>query len=124
MLVSATKGATGHLLGAAGAVEAAFTVLTLARGVPPPTLNLDQPEPNSMGYEHVVLGRARGEGRPLRAALCNAFGFGGMNASALFVAIGARETRCDTTASCWDAGQQVTGKSGFQDAKFKVRPGI
>ena len=92
MLVSATKGATGHLLGAAGAVEAAFTVLTLARGVLPPTLNLEQPEPDSMGFEHVVLGRTMEEGRPLRAALCNAFGFGGMNASALFVAIGERDT--------------------------------
>ena len=87
LLVSSTKGATGHLLGAAGAVEAAFTVLALSRGTPPPTINLDHPDPDGLGFEHVRLGAPAGAtARPLRAALSNSFGFGGVNGSALFVA--------------------------------------
>lgn len=88
LLVSSTKGATGHLLGAAGAAEAAFTVLAIAEGRVPPTLNLLQPEPAGLAFEHVMphetgpLGRMCLPG--LRAALCNSFGFGGMNASVLF----------------------------------------
>ena len=80
LLVSSTKGATGHLLGAAGAAEAVFTVLALRDGVAPPTLNLDDPDPPADGFEHV---RAAAE-RPLRAALSNSFGFGGMNAAVAF----------------------------------------
>ncbi|MFD8594337.1 beta-ketoacyl-[acyl-carrier-protein] synthase family protein [Kitasatospora sp. NPDC059646] len=75
--VSSTKGATGHLLGAAGAVEAAVTALAVARGLLPPTLNLDEPDP-ACDLDHV-----RGAARPavLRAALSNAFAFGGHNTS-------------------------------------------
>jgi 3-oxoacyl-[acyl-carrier-protein] synthase II len=78
--VSSTKGATGHLLGAAGAVEAAFCVLALAGGVLPPTLNLDQPDP-AHGLDH-VRGAARHS--PLRAVLSNSFAFGGHNLSLVF----------------------------------------
>ncbi|KIQ65342.1 beta-ketoacyl synthase [Kitasatospora griseola] len=78
--VSSTKGATGHLLGAAGAVEAAVTALAVARGLLPPTLNLDDPDP-ACALDHV-----RGAARPvrLRAALSNAFAFGGHNTSLVF----------------------------------------
>jgi 3-oxoacyl-[acyl-carrier-protein] synthase II len=78
--VSSTKGATGHLLGASGAVEAAFSVLALAGGVLPPTLNLDRPDP-AHGLDHV-----RGAARhgPLRAVLSNSFAFGGHNLSLVF----------------------------------------
>ncbi|MFE9425645.1 beta-ketoacyl-[acyl-carrier-protein] synthase family protein [Kitasatospora sp. NPDC006697] len=78
--VSSTKGATGHLLGAAGAVEAAFTALAVARGLLPPTLNLGDPDP-ACDLDHV-----RGAARPavLRAALSNAFAFGGHNTSLVF----------------------------------------
>ncbi|WP_081951904.1 beta-ketoacyl-[acyl-carrier-protein] synthase family protein [Kitasatospora phosalacinea] len=78
--VSSTKGATGHLLGAAGAVEAAVTALAVARGLLPPTLNLDEPDP-ACDLDHV-----RGAARParLRAALSNAFAFGGHNTSLVF----------------------------------------
>ena len=69
-------------------MEAVFTVLALSRGVIPPTLNLETPDPAGLGFEHVRLGSTPLGGRPLRAALCNSFGFGGMNASALFVAPG------------------------------------
>ncbi|WP_042438018.1 beta-ketoacyl-[acyl-carrier-protein] synthase family protein [Streptacidiphilus albus] len=78
--VSSTKGATGHLLGAAGAVEAAITALAVARSLLPPTVNLDQPDP-VCALDHV-----RGAARPaeLRAALSNAFAFGGHNTSLVF----------------------------------------
>jgi 3-oxoacyl-[acyl-carrier-protein] synthase II len=88
LLVSSTKGATGHLLGAAGAAEAAFTVLAIAHGRVPATLNLLQPHPAGLAFEHVMPGETGPLGRmclpELRAALCNSFGFGGMNASVLF----------------------------------------
>lgn len=80
--VSSTKGATGHLLGAAGAVEAAFTVLALKHGVAPPTCNLEQPEPALLPL--LVAGQAAQLPEGPRAVMCNSFGFGGTNASILF----------------------------------------
>ncbi len=78
--VSSTKGATGHLLGAAGALEAAVTALAVARGTLPPTVNLTEPDP-ACDLDHV-----RGAARtgPLTAALSNAFAFGGHNLSLVF----------------------------------------
>ncbi|MDQ3401876.1 MAG: beta-ketoacyl-[acyl-carrier-protein] synthase family protein [Actinomycetota bacterium] len=77
--VSSTKGAIGHLLGGAGAVEAAITALSISTGRVPPTLNLDDPDP-ACDLDHV-----RGGPRtlPLRAALSNSFAFGGHNVSLL-----------------------------------------
>ena len=87
LLVSSTKGATGHLLGAAGAAEAVFTVLAIVEGRVPPTVNLSYPEPEGLAFEHVMPRETGPLGRmclpELRAALCNSFGFGGMNASVL-----------------------------------------
>ena len=79
--VSATKSATGHLLGAAGGLEAVFTVLALRDQIMPPTLNLENPDPDAAGIDLVAL-----EARPGRIehALSNGFGFGGVNASVLF----------------------------------------
>lgn len=80
--VSATKGATGHLLSAAGAMESAFVVLAVREGVIPPTLNLEQPDVG-VDLDFVAL-----QSRPWKAieatrriALKNSFGFGGTNAS-------------------------------------------
>jgi 3-oxoacyl-[acyl-carrier-protein] synthase II len=81
--LSSTKSAIGHLLGAAGAVEAVATVLALHDGVAPPTLGYEEPDP-AMGELDVIAG----EGRPLpsgeRVALSNSFGFGGHNAVLCF----------------------------------------
>jgi 3-oxoacyl-[acyl-carrier-protein] synthase II len=77
LLVSSTKSMTGHLIGAAGAVETIFAALAVARGAVPPTINLDHPIEEAAGMD-LVPHRAR-EAR-VRVALNNAFGFGGMNA--------------------------------------------
>jgi 3-oxoacyl-[acyl-carrier-protein] synthase II len=78
--ISATKSMTGHLLGAAGAVESILTILALRDGVLPPTINYQHPEPNC-DLDYVPN---QGRQTPIRTALCNAFGFGGTNASLLF----------------------------------------
>src|SRR5215218_5160141 len=79
--VSATKSATGHLLGAAGGLEAIFTVLALRDQIAPPTLNLENPDPGAEGID-IVSGRARP--MPMQHAITNGFGFGGGNASVIF----------------------------------------
>lgn len=78
--VSSTKSMTGHLLGAAGGIEAVFSVLALHRGVLPPTINLEQPDPAcDLDY---IPNKAR-EAK-VQVALSNSFGFGGVNACVLF----------------------------------------
>lgn len=81
--IVSTKGATGHMLGAAGAVEAAYAVMALHSRCCPPGINLMQPD------EADMLGLVRHGSAPTRlttngAALSNSFGFGGTNASLLF----------------------------------------
>jgi len=76
LMVSSTKSMTGHLLGAAGGVEFAVSVLALRNGVVPPTINLDNPEPeNDLDYVPHTAREAS-----IRIALTNSFGFGGTNA--------------------------------------------
>ncbi|MEQ8396835.1 beta-ketoacyl-ACP synthase II [Thalassobaculum sp.] len=79
--MSSTKSAIGHLLGAAGAVEAIYSVLAIRHQMVPPTLNLDRP---SEGLEGIDLVPHTAKARPVRAALSNSFGFGGTNASLIF----------------------------------------
>jgi 3-oxoacyl-[acyl-carrier-protein] synthase II len=79
--ISATKSATGHLLGAAGGLEAVFTVLALRDQILPPTLNLHDPDPKAEGLDIVALTARKAS---FDHALSNGFGFGGVNASVLF----------------------------------------
>lgn len=82
--VSSTKSMTGHLLGAAGGIEAVFSILALYHGILPPTINLDHPDP-ACDLDYVP-----NQARPakIQAALSNSFGFGGVNACLIF-------RRCD-----------------------------
>ncbi len=79
--VTSTKSATGHLLGAAGGLEAIFTLLAIRDQIVPATLNLDNPDPAAQGVD-IVQGQARP--MAIEYALSNGFGFGGVNASVLF----------------------------------------
>lgn len=80
LLVSSTKSMTGHLLGAAGAIEAAFSVLAIKDGVVPPTINLDNPD-EGCDLDYVPHKARRQE---VKVAMSNSFGFGGTNASLVF----------------------------------------
>jgi len=75
--VSSTKSMHGHLLGAAGALEFLISVVSLERGIVPPTMHLDVPD-DACDLDYVA-GRAR-NGVPLRAVMSNSFAFGGTNA--------------------------------------------
>ncbi|WP_460042557.1 beta-ketoacyl-ACP synthase II [Pseudomonas sp. S2_H01] len=79
--VTSTKSATGHLLGAAGGIEAIFTALAIRDQIAPMTLNLDNPDEAAAGID-IVHGKARP--MEIEYALSNGFGFGGVNASVLF----------------------------------------
>jgi len=78
--VNSTKSMTGHLLGAAGAVEALFSILALRDQVSPPTINLRTPDPQC-DLDYVPNERRR---MPIRVALSNSFGFGGTNGTLIF----------------------------------------
>jgi 3-oxoacyl-[acyl-carrier-protein] synthase II len=78
--MSSTKSATGHLLGAAGAIEAIFSILAIRDQVAPPTINLDNPAVESA----VDLAPNQKRARKIDVALSNSFGFGGTNASVVF----------------------------------------
>jgi 3-oxoacyl-[acyl-carrier-protein] synthase II len=80
LMISSTKSMTGHLLGAAGGVEAVYSLLAMARGVVPPTINYLEPDPEC-DLDYVPNQARQAE---VRVALSNSFGFGGTNATLLF----------------------------------------
>jgi len=78
--ISSNKSMFGHLLGAAGAVEAIFTILTIRDGIIPPTINYDTPDPEcDLDYVPNIARKAQ-----VNIALSNSFGFGGINATLVF----------------------------------------
>jgi 3-oxoacyl-[acyl-carrier-protein] synthase II len=77
---TATKSMTGHMLGAAGAVEGIFSVLSIMHDLVPPVINLESPDPACV----VRVAANQAESRPVRVAISNAFGFGGHNTCAVF----------------------------------------
>jgi 3-oxoacyl-[acyl-carrier-protein] synthase II len=85
LLISATKSATGHLLGGAGAIEAIICIKAIHEGIIPPTINTRDIDPGLPEGLNIVIGEKRK--RDIRVALSNTFGFGGHNASAVFVKV-------------------------------------
>ncbi|MBC9129855.1 beta-ketoacyl-ACP synthase II [Frischella sp. Ac48] len=81
VMVSSTKSMTGHLLGAAGAVESIFTILALRDQAIPPTINLDNPDE---GCDLDYVPHIARQVKDMKYAVCNSFGFGGTNGSVLF----------------------------------------
>ena len=78
--ISSTKSATGHLLGAAGAIEAIYSILSIVNQTAPPTNNLVNPDKASLGFDLVPI---KSKKRKIKNVLSNSFGFGGTNASLL-----------------------------------------
>jgi 3-oxoacyl-[acyl-carrier-protein] synthase II len=85
MNISATKSMTGHLLGAAGAIESIASILAIRDGIVPPTINHRTPDPEVDSRLNLTFNKA--QKRKVRVALSNTFGFGGHNASVAFKAI-------------------------------------
>jgi len=80
LMVSSTKSMTGHLLGAAGGIEAVYTVMAMQKGVIPPTINYEEPDPEcDLDYVPNTARDAR-----IEYAMSNSLGFGGTNATLLF----------------------------------------
>jgi 3-oxoacyl-[acyl-carrier-protein] synthase II len=84
MAISSSKSATGHMLGASGALEAIYSVLSLRDQIAPPTLNLDEPDPAADGLRLVGSTAIK---LPIEHVLSNSCGFGGVNASLVFRAV-------------------------------------
>ena len=82
MNISATKSMTGHLLGATAAIEALACVMALSKGIIPPTINVENLDPEIDPQLNLTLGKA--QKREIRSALSNTFGFGGHNSSIIF----------------------------------------
>jgi 3-oxoacyl-[acyl-carrier-protein] synthase II len=82
IVMSSTKSAIGHCLGAAGAIEAIYSIMALNSGDIPPTLNLENIEDGTEGFDLVPL-KTKNVGK-INAVLSNSFGFGGTNSSVIF----------------------------------------
>jgi 3-oxoacyl-[acyl-carrier-protein] synthase II len=105
--VSSTKSVTGHTLGAAGSIEAAYTVLALAHGVLPPTINLEQPDPAcDLDYVPLVARERRVE-----AALSNSFGFGGTNVTLAFRRASEESVRMTVASEANEPGSESRKRS-------------
>jgi 3-oxoacyl-[acyl-carrier-protein] synthase II len=113
--VSSSKGQLGHTLGAAGAIEAAVTVLALANGLSPPTGGLDTPDP-ALPLRHV---KGRGESAPLRAAISTSFGFGGTGVVLAFESASASERVSErVTCGLYVSAVAVAGPAGADPGAY------
>ncbi|MHB1109719.1 MAG: beta-ketoacyl-ACP synthase II, partial [Devosia sp.] len=83
LAISSTKSATGHLMGAAGAIEAVYSIEAIRHGMLPPTLNLEEP---NVGEAFDLVPKVA-KRKPLRHVLSNSFGFGGVNACLVLSAV-------------------------------------
>ncbi len=99
--VSSTKGQIGHTLGAAGALEAIFTVLAIREKTLPPTAGLEEVDPKCAGLRHVPKEGVRGE---VRVALSNGFGFGGVDTVLAFARAGYAKERPKKPRGVWITG--------------------
>ncbi|QJC38352.1 beta-ketoacyl-ACP synthase II [Enterobacteriaceae endosymbiont of Donacia marginata] len=81
LFVSSTKSITGHLLGAAGAIESIYSILSLKNQIVPPTINLDNPDKN---LDLDFIPKISRDVKNMKYVLCNSFGFGGSNATLIF----------------------------------------
>ncbi|KAG7051423.1 putative 3-oxoacyl-[acyl-carrier-protein] synthase [Colletotrichum scovillei] len=113
--VSSTKGAVGHLLGAAGAIEALFAVLSVAEDIVPPTLNLENP--NVGGSMNMVPLEA--QAKQVNVAISNSFGFGGTNASLVFSKHAKRQDR--SQVSSLREKHAITFKMACQSCRYQAR---
>ena len=85
LMISATKSATGHLLGGAGAIEAMICIKAIESGIIPPTINTENVDPSLPEGLNIILRECKRHN--VNVALSNTFGFGGHNASAVFVKV-------------------------------------
>lgn len=85
LAISSTKSMTGHLLGAAGSLEAVFTILSLCDQVAPPTINLFNLDPECEGLDYVPH---QARAMKIEIAMSNSFGFGGTNGTLIFKRMG------------------------------------
>ena len=118
--VSSTKGATGHCLGAAGAVEAIFTIFALQQGVLPPTINYETPDPEC------DLDYIPNEARPqhIEIGVNNSFGFGGHNACVVFRRWGDGSARSDSESAARAGPCRATRRRAARCARGARRRGI
>ena len=79
--ITANKSMIGHTLGAAGAIEAIATIMSLRTGIVPPTINLEEPDEAALGLDLTPL---RARRREMEIAVSNSFGFGGQNSALVF----------------------------------------
>jgi 3-oxoacyl-[acyl-carrier-protein] synthase II len=114
--VSSTKSMTGHALGAAGAIESAYTVLAVERGMLPPTINYERPDPCcDLDY---VPNRPRPA--RIRLALNNSFGFGGTNATLAFRP--SERTPCAVRSCNIGGSADFNGRLNAPDVSSVVEP--
>src|SRR6202011_5082674 len=119
LAISSTKSMTGHLLGAAGVVEAIFSLLAIRDGIVPPTINLHKPDPDcDLDYVPNTARKMKGD-----VALSNSFGFGGTNGSVIFRRFPGYPLHPRASRSAGRAAASGCAPSGALSRPFRQRGG-